>query len=91
MHGPEPVGYEGLHRRAHEVAPVAVEEACRLVVEQDDQAVLVRDHHGVGGRLDEVPEARVERLRLEREAILSHVGPFEGETVRRHPAETTKE
>ncbi len=55
----EPVGYEHLDGSPQQVLSGVAEERLGLGVDQLDGAPLVDDHHGVGRRLQQGPEARI--------------------------------
>jgi hypothetical protein len=55
--GPQPLGHQQLDGLAQQFTARVAEQPFRLLIDQDDGAVLVDDHHGIGQRLNQVAEA----------------------------------
>ena len=55
---------EDFHRLAQELCPRVAEQLFRLCVDDDDVAVAVDDHDGVGRRFEQAPEFRLAGLQL---------------------------
>jgi hypothetical protein len=57
--GAKAFGHQDLHLLPHHLVPLVAEHLLGLAVHQDDGAVPVHDHQGVGRRLQQAPESQL--------------------------------